>query len=197
MMSELVITRALPDTALEPIGDGWTVYGRAVPYGVKQQVDDGKGPYYERIGRGAFARDAARGGHWINLMLGHAGDDGDRYLGRCLRLQDEPDGAYATFRLNRDHPRAEEARSGELTGWSVSARVYRTSSYREDGQTVLQRDACGMMHVAATARPQYAGAGVLVLREHVEVEGDGAAPIRDQWLRKYRQLDERHGAGVS
>jgi HK97 family phage prohead protease len=197
-MGELVITRALPDTALEPIGDGWTVYGRAVPYDVTQSVDDGKGMYYERIARGAFARDAVKGGLWVNLMLGHAGDDGDRFLGRCLRLQDEPDGCYATFRLNRDHPRAEEARSGELTGWSVSARVYKSSHHREDGQPVLQRDLCGMMHVAATARPQYAGAGVLVMREHVETDATPLAPIRDKWASKYATaLDARKGAGVS
>lgn len=197
-MSELVITRALPDTALEPIGDGWTVYGRAVPYGVAQQVDDGHGPYYERIGRGAFARDAVKGGRWVNLMLGHAGDDGDRFLGRCLRLVDEPDGCYASFRINREHPRAEEARSGELTGWSVSARVYRTSRHHEDGREVLQRDVMGLMHVAATARPQYAGAGVLVMREHVETDAGEIAPIRDKWAGKYgAALDARRGTGVT
>lgn len=196
-MSELVITRSLPDTALEPVGDGWTVYGRAVPYGVAQTVDDGAGPYRERFTEGAYARDVAKGGRWVNLMLGHKGDDGDRFLGRCIELAEQPDGCYAAFRLNRSHPRAEEARSGELTGWSVSAHVYRTVRLVEAGVEILQREACGLIHVAATPRPQYAGAGVLVMREHVTVDGGERAPFRDEAARRYGlDLDARRRSGV-
>lgn len=166
-MPELLIERAAP--ALEPVGDGWSVYGRAVPYGVDQLVtDDGTDFYVESFGPGAFSRDVAKGGRWVNLMLGHHGDEGDRYLGRCIALEEHPDGLYPTFRLDRNHPRAEEARAGELTGWSVSAHVYRSrESRRPDGTRAVERQACGLSHVAATASPQYAGAGVLVARDHV------------------------------
>jgi HK97 family phage prohead protease len=178
-MSELVITRALPDSALEPIGDGWTVRGLAVPYGVDQRVtDDGKEYYLERWEPGAFRRDVAKGGRWVNLMVGHAGDDGDRFLGRCIALEEESDGLYPSFRLDRAHPLAEQARSGELTGWSVGAKVFRTRLERATGAQVRVREQCGLNHVAATASPQYAGAGVLVAREH-EVIGEPAAPRRD------------------
>jgi HK97 family phage prohead protease len=169
-MSELTIERAVPVGALEPIGDGWTVYGMAVPYGVDQRVtDDGVTYYFERFEAGAFERDAAKGGRWVNLYLGHSGDDGDRWLGRCVGLLEGDDGLYPSFRLNREHPQAEAARSGDLMGWSVSARVYKTR--RELGGTlpVVIRERCGLSHVAATALPQYAGAGVLVAREHVMV----------------------------
>ena len=109
-MTELVIERAAQ--ALEPVGDGWTVYGRAVPYGIEQRVsDDGRTFYVEEFAHGAYSRDVAKGGRWVNLMVGHAGDDGDRYLGRCVELTEQPDGAYAAFRLDRSHPLAEAARS--------------------------------------------------------------------------------------
>lgn len=176
-MSELLIQRDLG--GLEPTGDGWTLYGRVVPYEVDQRVtDDGKVFYLERFATRSYARDVAKGGRWVNLMVGHAGDDGDRYLGRCIQLS-ESDGLYAAVRLNREHPQAEQARSGELTGWSAQARVYRSRRIvRGDGQAVLVRELCGLSHIAATPVPQYAGAGVLVAREHL-VEGSPPAPRRD------------------
>lgn len=184
-MSELLIEREAP--ALEPVGDGWTVYGRAVPYDTDQLVsDDGLSYYVERFTAGAFARDVGKGGRWVNLMLGHHGDDGDRFLGRCVALEEKADGLYPSFRIDRSHPQAEAARSGELTGWSVSARVYRSAeSTRPDGTKEVRREACGLSHVAATASPQYAGAGVLVAREHVVVQAGSRTPNLDM-LRELR-----------
>lgn len=180
-MTTLTICRAVP-AALEPVGDGWTVGGMAVPYGVEQTVTDDGGVslYVEEVARGAFERDVEKGGRWINLMIGHSGDDGDRYLGRCVRLVDELAGLWSEFRLNRNHPRAEEARSGELTGWSISARVYLSREVRRGARTVLVREKLGLSHVAATASPQYAGAGVAVAREHQLVAAD-PTPLLDRW----------------
>lgn len=179
-MTELIIERSLPTEQLEQIGDGWTLRGLAVPYERTQQVSDdgGQTTYLERWATGAFERDAAKGGRWINLMVGHRGDDGDRYLGRCVGIRDTADGPIIDFRLDRDHPRAEEARSGELRGWSVGAKIFRSRKVRVDGQLVVLRELAGMNHVAATRAPQYAGAGVLLAREHEEIE-EPAAPIRD------------------
>jgi HK97 family phage prohead protease len=152
-----------------------------VPYGVDQLVtDDGSDYYVESFARSAFTRDVGKGGRWVNLMLGHSGDDGDRYLGRCVALEEHDDGLYPSFRLDRTHPQAEAARAGELTGWSVSARVYRSAeSHRPDGTRAVRREVCGLSHVAATARPQYAGSGVLVAREHVIVSGASSTPRLD------------------
>lgn len=180
-MSELTIERTLPAGALEPVGDGWTVYGMAVPYGIEQRVtDDGVSYYRESFAVGAFARDVAKGGRWVNLYLGHKGDEGDRWLGRCVALTENDGGLYPSFRINREHPQAEAARSGELTKWSVSARVYRTR--RESvigGESLVVRELCGLSHVAATAMPQYAGAGVLVAREHEQIIATSSTPRLD------------------
>lgn len=167
-MPELIINRDLTEGAIEPVGDGWTVYGLAVPYGVPQSVtDDGKTFYREVFAPGSFDRDVTKGGRWVNLMLGHRGDDGDRYLGRCIALESTDSGLFPSFRLNRAHPAAEAARAGELTGWSVSARVYRSRTSTDPAGPVTIREGCGLSHVAATAKPQYAGAGVIVAREHI------------------------------
>lgn len=182
-MSELIIERAA--AALEPVGDGWTVDGLAVPYDREQDVSDDGGvtTYVESFVRGAFQRDCVKGGRWVNLMIGHSGDDGDRFLGRCVGLAEERDGLHASFRLDRSNPSAEAARAGELTGWSVSARVYRSQSVERNGRRIVYREVCGLSHVAATPRPQYAGAGVTVARDH-ELIVTQTTPRRDA-LRAY------------
>jgi hypothetical protein len=175
-MSELILTRSMPPDTMEVTGDGWTVYGLAVPYGVTQRVtDDGRTFYREGFAAGAFSRDADKGGRWVNLYLGHSGDNGQRYVGRCIGLEDRPDGLWPTFRLNRESDAAEAARSGEFTGWSVSAHVYRSREVTDADGPIVWRELCGLDHVAATARPQYAGAGVRVARDHQYI---GAPPPR-------------------
>lgn len=180
-MSELIIDRSA--APLEATGDGWTVEGLAVPYDVPNEVSDdgGKTTYWEAFAHGAYSRDAAKGGLWVNLMVGHAGDEGDRFLGRCIGLREERAGLCATFRINRSHPHAEAARAGELRGWSVSTRVYRSRANVDyQGRRVTVRELCGLSHVAATAQPQYAGAGVTVAREHELIVAPSGTPRRDE-----------------
>jgi HK97 family phage prohead protease len=190
---ELTISRAMPE--MEPVGDGWTVEGLAVPYGVPADVtDDGGTTFYAEAFRpGAFARDAQKGGRWVNLMVGHFGDDGDRYLGRCVSLRESRHGLIAAFRINRDHADAEAARSGELVHWSVSARVYKSVRETDNGRAVVWRESCGLSHVAATAAPQYAGAGVTVAREHVMVDTTPTTPRLDALRAFLASLDGNPG----
>jgi HK97 family phage prohead protease len=184
-VSELIIDRAA--APLEATGDGWTVEGLAVPYDVPHEVSDdgGASTYWEAFAHGAYSRDAAKGGRWVNLMLGHSGDDGDRYLGRCVSIREERAGLFCAFRIDRSHPQAEQARAGELRGWSVSTRVYRSRANVDfAGRRVTVREVCGLSHVAATAHPQYAGAGVQVAREHELIIAPSGTPRADE-LRAY------------
>jgi HK97 family phage prohead protease len=178
-MPELLIERSAA-APMEATGDGWTLFGLAVPYDTESLVsDDGLTFYRERFAQGCFTRDVGKGARWVNLMVGHSGDDGDRYLGRCVAIHEDSQGLWPSFRLDRHHPQAEAARAGELKGWSVSARVYRSRREVVAGQPLLTREACGLSHVAATAVPQYAGAGVLVARDHVVVNAGSATPRLD------------------
>jgi len=180
-MSELIIDRAA--APLEATGDGWTVEGLAVPYDVPQEVSDDGGAttYWEAFAHGAYSRDAAKGGRWVNLMVGHSGDEGDRFLGRCTGIREERAGLICAFRLDRSHPQAEQAREGELRGWSVSTRVYRSRANVDfAGRRVTVRELCGLSHVAATAQPQYAGAGVTVARDHELIVAPSGTPRRDE-----------------
>ena len=183
-MAELIIERAFDPGELEvQRGDGWTLFGRIVELGRRELVRDSadQEPYLERFAPDAFDRDVAKGGRWVNLRVGHYGPDHDAYLGRCLTLEARTDGLYGTFRLDREHPLADAARSGELTGWSVGAKVFRSRrSLDPDGKPVVDRLLCAINHVAATPAPQHAGAGVLVVRDHQLVDDTPpGTPLRD------------------
>ena len=170
------ITRAtLP---LETVGDGWTLYGQVVPFAKRQHVtDDGRTFYWEEFDPHSFDRDVSLGGRWANLMVGHHGHEGERFLGRTRALFAETDGLYAEVRIeDTAHPLAEAARSGELTRWSVGAKIYRT----RDIDGVKHRMTCGISHIAATASAQYDTAGVLTVRDKI------ATPRLDHW-RKIRR----------
>lgn len=185
-MTELVIERAIPD--MEPIGDGWTLEGRAVPYGVESRVvDPGFDPYWEEFVTGTFARDVRNGCRWVNLYAGHRGDFGDRFLARCRRAVERDDGLHLEFRIDRERANpdlAEAARSGELTGWSIKATVYKSRELIRGARRVVLREQAAIEHVAATKVPQYAGAGVLVARDHELILAE-PTPILDDWRARY------------
>ena len=174
-MSELIIEREYEVLDLDVgRGDGWSLYGRFVPFNHRQQVrDSAAGPaYLERFDPRSFDRDVEKGGRWVNLRVGHHGADYDAFLGRCVGLEALPGGLYGTFRITeRNHPLADAARGGELSSWSVGTKVFRSRRVTDpDGALVVDREACAINHVAATAAPQYAGAGVLLVRDHHMIE---------------------------
>jgi hypothetical protein len=57
--------------------------------------------------------------------------------------------------------------------------VYRSREITRAGRRVVVREVCGLSHVAATRAPQYAGAGVLVARDHVLIEAPPSTPLLD------------------
>lgn len=185
MTELLTIERAM---TLEPVGDGRTLCGRAVPYDVDSEVqDDPLGPrYYERFAFGAFAKNVRAGCHWVQLFAGHRGDRGERFLGNCTSAIERDDGLHLEFRLSQkaDPQLADAARYGELTGWSVRATVVRSRELIQGVRRVVVREHCDLEHVAATKLPQYADAGVLVVRAHELIPAE-ATPELDRWRTKY------------
>lgn len=187
-MSELtIITRERPADIMEVerSGDGFTVAGIVVPFDRVQEVsDDGVTRYREVFDPHSFDRDVAKGGRWINLKRGHGkSDPGEDFLGRCHGLRAQPEGLWAEFRLERSHPLVDEVRYGELKSWSIGARIYR---FHREGD-VRRYTMCAVDHVAATPKPQYADAGVVLVRDETVDETPGT-PRRDRAMERLNAL---------
>jgi HK97 family phage prohead protease len=152
---------------LRSSGDGRTLHGRAVPYGVTADV----GGFRERFVPGVFSRQIGSGQvGQIKLFDAHQDRlDGQHPIGRTTRLFDQPDGAYGEWHLY-DTSRAEDAlklvRAGEVTGLSVGFSAKGGGSRRGD-DGVIERLAAHLDHVALTHEPIYADAQVLGVRSRL------------------------------
>jgi HK97 family phage prohead protease len=168
MADELHIVRRF-EPELE-LGDGRTIVGRLVPYGVSAEVadrlpDGSYGPIYrEQHAAGSYAR-SARGAHRYLLDYEHERGLMNK-IGRAVELDDRPDGLYGTFRAFDGavgDQGLELIRSGAATGLSVQARIPpRSSRTLADG--TVERTRAILESVALTSEPAYVGAGVLAVR---------------------------------
>lgn len=178
-------------------GDGRTLVGRLVPYGLASEVDDndGRRPYRERFVRGAFERQLRSGQHrQVALFAQHVRSNDRLPLARADRLFDETDGLFGSFPMPHTtvaDDALELVRSGVVTGLSVGFRLLDGGSHRgTDG--VIERRRAHVDHVALTHSPAYAGAEVVALRDGGELVG-GARPLatwRRQGDRLRRVLDD-------
>lgn len=178
--------------------DGRTLHGRIVPYGEVADIvefDDTKNEmvrYREQflphslagmvqgfIARGGDA--SKRSNCFVPLLIDHR-DNFDSMIGQAVELTDADDGAYATFRLY-DDDRMTKIRSvltESHTGLSVMFRDTRAPKLI-DG--IVSRVQVHIAHVAATATPAYALAGIDSIRsnELPIVETPQLQRVRD-WL---------------
>jgi HK97 family phage prohead protease len=145
-------------------GDGRTLFGRAVPYGVIADV----GRFRERFMPGVFSRQVGAGQvHTVKLFDAHSDRlDGQHPIGRTTSLREQPDGLYGEWHLF-DTSRAEDAlklvRAGEVTGLSVGFSA-KGGGTRKADDGVLERLSAHLDHVALTHEPVYADAQVLGVR---------------------------------
>jgi uncharacterized protein len=159
---------------LRSSGDGRTLFGRAVPYGVTADV----GKFRERFVPGVFSRQVGSGQvAQVKLFDAHADRiDGQHPIGKTTRLAEQPDGLYGEWGLY-DTSRAEDAlklvRAGEVTGLSVGFKAQGGGTRRADDGT-LERHSAHLDHVALTHEPVYADAQVLGVRSQMvrEFEDD-------------------------
>jgi len=180
-----LLTRSF--AAMELREDGRTVFGRIVPYGEVAQVFDLSGePYNEVFVRGAF-EGAMKVPERIDLRYSHSGSF-DNVLGQASNLEERDDGLYGTFRLYESvSTRAREVLQGHAKHLSVG--FFPIKSRKRQG--VVERVKAYLEHVAATATPAYAGAGVLAIREDVvteEREHPGETPNLDQVQRYLEEV---------
>jgi HK97 family phage prohead protease len=149
-------------------GDGRTLVGRAVPYGVAAQV----GNFAERFMPGAFAKQIASGtiGRVKVYESHHARLEGAPPIGKTAELHERQDGAYGAwplFSTSRADDALELVRSGEVTGLSVGFRATPGGSVRgPDG--VIERRVAHLDHIVLTHEPAYAEAGVVAVRSEAQ-----------------------------
>jgi Escherichia/Staphylococcus phage prohead protease len=163
---------------LRSSGDGRTLFGRAVPYGVNATVNQGGKSFQERFVPGVFSRQVGSGQiAQVRLFDAHADRmNGQHPIGKTTRLAEQPDGLYGEWALN-DTTRAEDAlklvRAGEVTGLSVGFKAQGGGTRRADDGT-LERVSAHLDHVALTHEPVYADAQVLGVRSAAvrELEAD-------------------------
>ncbi|GIG69737.1 HK97 family phage prohead protease [Phytomonospora endophytica] len=143
--------------------------GRAVPYGVAEQVSDEYGTYFETIAPGAFRKSTKEAARALPLMLWH---DHDAFpIGRAIAWREELDGLYGAWELDSS-PRAQEAgrlaREGLLTGLSVgfapmAGRSTVDPATRDSLARVVHHEG-RLLETSLCAVPAYAGAGVTLVR---------------------------------
>ena len=158
-------------------GDGRTLVGRLVPYGVASTVSDGGGPLYRgSASRGAFDRQVRSGQHGQVALFAEHNVPGTRHqlpLARAAELYDGADGLYGAFPM--PHTTAaddalELVRAGVVTGLSLGFRLLeRSGKPGRDG--IVDRTRAHVDHVALTHAPAYATAEVVGLRGNFAAGG--------------------------
>lgn len=173
-------------------GDGRTIEGLIVPYGVEETVTDPhtRRTYREVMLRGAF-RNAVKAPNRVLLDFEHYGAIDDVMgsmgslqgtVGHATALEERPDGLYGSFRVLRcaDGDKVLElAREGVLTGFSVASRVLR--SVRSQAG-VMQRVKAHLDRVSICRVGAYEQARVLAMRSEVVVPEEDMLRINSDLL---------------
>lgn len=95
-MTDTLFRTFTPDIAIRSAGDGRTLHGIAVPYGVEQRIDDA---LVEVFARGAFNAQV-RAANRVPLAREHMALGG-RLIGRLTMLRDDAAGLYFEARVSK------------------------------------------------------------------------------------------------
>jgi phage head maturation protease len=145
-------------------GDGRTLIGPLIPWGVEARVLDGGRLVVETFERGALAgTDPAR----IPLTATHPRDAGTLPIGVTIELEERADAAWGAWRVSRTMLGDEVlslAADGVPLGLSLGfAEVAGGSRWSPDRRRVTRTRAL-LDHVAIVRVPAYVGAGVVGVR---------------------------------
>jgi uncharacterized protein len=150
--------------ALRDGGDGRTLVGALLPWGVPARVLDQGRLVTETFERGALAGTDPR---QVPLTATHPRDAGALPIGVTVELEERADAAWGAWRVSRTalgDEVLELARDGVPLGLSVGfAEVPGGSRWSPDRSRVT-RTRADLDHVAVVRVPAYAGAGVVGVR---------------------------------
>jgi phage head maturation protease len=168
--------------AVRDDGDGRTLHGPVLPWGVPAQVVDRGRLVTETFERGALAgTDPAR----VPLTATHPRDAGTLPIGRTLTIEERADAAWGEW-LVSDTMIGNEvlalARDGVPLGLSIGfAEIPGGSRWSADRQRVVRTRAT-LDHVAVVRQPAYLGAGVVGVRTSADAH---PTPVLLTLLRRY------------
>jgi HK97 family phage prohead protease len=153
------------DLQLRDNGDGRTLVGPLLPWGVRARVVDQGRLVTETFERGALAgTDPTR----VPLTATHPRDAGTLPIGRTLEIEDRADAAWGAWYVSDTMIGNEVlalARDGVPLGLSVGfAEVPGGSRWSADRQRVT-RTRAALDHVAVVRVPAFQGAGIAGIRE--------------------------------
>ena len=169
----MILTREFTSAlAVRDGGDGRTLVGPLLPWGVEARVVDRGRVVIETFERGALADTLpAR----VPLTATHPRDAGTLPIGVTIEIDERADAAWGAWRVSRvaaGDEVLELARDGVPLGLSVGfAEVPGGSRWSADRRRVT-RTRAALDHVAVVRVPAYAGAGVVGVRS-----GDVRPPL--------------------
>ena len=164
----MIHTRQFTSTlAIRDGGDGRTLHGPVLPWGIEARVVDAGRMVTETFERGALAgTDPAR----VPLTATHPRDAGTLPIGVMVELEERADAAHGAWHVSDTMIGNEVlalARDGVPLGLSVGfAEVTGGSRWSADRQRVT-RTRAALDHVAVVRVPAYQGAGVVGVRRRV------------------------------
>ena len=164
----MILTRQFTSTlAVRDGGDGRTLVGPVLPWGVEARVVDRGRMVTETFERGALAgTDPAR----VPLTATHPRDAGTLPIGVTLTIEERADAAWGEWHVSDTMIGNEVlalARDGVPLGLSVGfAEVPGGSRWSADRQRVT-RTRAALDHIAVVRVPAYQGAGVVGVRWRV------------------------------
>jgi phage head maturation protease len=163
-VTEILVRALTTELHVRDGGDGRTLVGPVMPWGVEAVVLDRGREVVETFQRGALADvDPAR----VPLTARHPRDAETLPIGRTVELEDRADAAWGAWLVSRTalgDEVLELARDGVPLGLSVGfLEVPGGNSWSPDRRRVT-RIRAALDHVAAVRVPAYAGAGVVGVR---------------------------------
>lgn len=154
-------------------GDGRTVFGRAVPYGVPQHIYDG---LTEEFVFGCFSHQL-RAANRIRAAREHV-DLGGTLIGACRSLEERVDGLHFATRISKTSAGDETLElinDGALRQVSIGFRE-RPNGNRRSAGNVIQRTSADLFEIAFVMEGAYAdGAAVAGVRSRQHVDPATAA----------------------
>jgi HK97 family phage prohead protease len=145
-------------------GDGRTLVGPLLPWGVTAQVVDRGRLVEETFQRGAL-NDADPGR--VPLTATHPRDPGTLPIGRTLAIDDRADAAWGAWRVSKTalgDEVLELARDGVPLGLSIGFMEVPGGSVWSQDRKRVTRTRAALDHVAVVRVPAYHGAGVVGVR---------------------------------